>query len=96
MSGRRLCFKINIDETVTAVKGRDAWALSELMCAGDKGCTPIDTPGPRWSAYVHNLRKVGVIIETHFEAHGGQFPGSHARYVLVSTISVVKDVADAA
>ena len=31
------------------VKGRDAWALKELVMAGDKGCTPLDTPGPRWS-----------------------------------------------
>lgn len=96
MSAREVLFHIDNDDAVLAVKGRDAWALSELMSAGEKGCTPIDTPGPRWSAYVHNLRKAGVIIETHHEAHAGPFPGSHARYVLVSTISVVKDVADAA
>ena len=39
-------------------------------------------PAPRWSAYVHELRKMGVEIETIHEAHGGKFPGHHARYVL--------------
>jgi len=78
MSGRRLLIQMDNDDEVLAVKGCDAWALSELMSAGDKGCTPIETPGPRWSAYVHNLRKAGAIIETHHEAHAGPFPGSHA------------------
>lgn len=96
MSGHKLSFQIDSDDAVLAVKGRDAWALSELIAAGDRGCTPIDTPGPRWSAYVHNLRKAGLIIETHHEAHAGPFPGSHARYVLVSSITIVDNVADAA
>jgi len=96
MSGRNLSFQIENGDEVLVVKGRDAWALSELMAAGGKGCTPIDTPGPRWSAYVHNLRKAGLIIETHHEAHAGPFPGSHARYVLVSAITIIDSVADAA
>jgi hypothetical protein len=41
------------------VLGRGAWALLELKAANDNGCTPIDHPGPRWSGYVHKLRKVG-------------------------------------
>ncbi len=36
--------------------GREAWALGELVKAGERGCTPIDTPGPRWSDYVFKLR----------------------------------------
>lgn len=63
-------------------KGRDRWALQQLMQAGAKGCTPITTPAPRWSAYVHNLRKAGVQIATLHEPHGGAFPGTHGRYVL--------------
>lgn len=89
MSGHRLFIQMDNDDAVLVVKGRDAWALSELMSAGENGCTPIDTPGPRWSAYVHNLRKAGVIIETHLEAHAGPFPGSHARYVLLSKITLI-------
>lgn len=68
-------------------KGRDRWALESLMQAGPKGCTPIDHPGPRWSAYVHKLRGAGVDIETIHEQHDGPFPGRHARYVLRSSVS---------
>ncbi|ODT70928.1 MAG: hypothetical protein ABS75_10955 [Pelagibacterium sp. SCN 63-23] len=75
------------------VKGRDRWALESLIRAGTKGCTPIDHPGPRWSAYVFELRKLGVVIETLHEKHGGPFKGNHARYVLRSTVSAGKAVA---
>jgi hypothetical protein len=75
-------------ESVT-VRGREAWALLALMAAGERGCTPIDTPGPRWSGYVHDLRKLGVAIETVRERHAGRFPGDRARYVLRSRISVL-------
>lgn len=71
--------------TVT-VKGRDRWALEQLMYAGRTGCTPISQPAPRWSAYVFNLRGLGVPIETVTEAHDGPFAGSHARYVLRATV----------
>lgn len=63
-------------------KGRDAWALDRLGAAGPKGCTPLREPGPRWSAYVHKLRKRGVPIETVTEPHGGEFTGHHGRYIL--------------
>lgn len=71
------------------VSGRDQWALDRLRKAGRKGCTPITEPAPRWSAYVHNLRKLGVEIETITEPHEGDFPGHHARYVLRSAVSVI-------
>lgn len=66
------------------VLGRDEWALDQLRKAGLKGCTPITQPAPRWSAYIYNLRKLGVEIETITEPHDGDFPGRHARYVLRS------------
>lgn len=69
------------------VSGRDRWALEELRKAGPKGCTPIDTPAPRWAAYVHDLRSIGVQIETLHEPHEGPFPGFHGRYVLRSTVT---------
>jgi hypothetical protein len=76
--------------TVFTVRGRDAWALDKLVKAGPLGCTPIDNPGPRWSAYVHNLkREHGLNIETRHEAHHGPFPGTHARYVLVSEVEIL-------
>ncbi len=73
-----------------AVRGRDAWALAELLKAGAQGCTPISHPGPRWSGYVLKLRKAGVAIETVHEMHSGAYSGRHARYVLVSPIEVIE------
>ncbi|MFO0995306.1 MAG: hypothetical protein U1F33_01385 [Alphaproteobacteria bacterium] len=72
------------------VKGRDAWALRELMDAGERGCTPIDHPGPRWSGYVHKLRRAGIRVETIHEHHNGPFPGRHARYVLRSQVRILE------
>ena len=70
------------------LKGRDRWALECLIKAGEKGCTPIDHPGPRWSAYVHDLRhEHGLLIETVTEEHGPPFEGTHARYVLRSVVT---------
>lgn len=62
--------------------GREAWALERLGAAGPMGCTPITEPAPRWSAYVHKLRGRGLPIETIREEHGGEFAGTHGRYVL--------------
>jgi Winged helix domain len=71
-----------------SIRGRDAWALVQLIEAGPKGCTPIDTPGPRWSGYLHKLRRRhGLTIETVHEPHKGAFP--HARYVLKSGVQVL-------
>lgn len=70
--------------------GRDAWALLQLIDAGPKGCTPIDNPGPRWSGYVFNLKRDhGLAIVTHHEAHRGNFPGTHGRYVLMSELEII-------
>jgi len=75
---------------VVTLRGRDAWALLTLKAANDNGCTCIDNPGPRWSGYVHKLRKAGIAIETIRESHGGPFPGQHARYVLRSTVDILE------
>ncbi|MEP6826597.1 MAG: hypothetical protein ABJA10_00835 [Aestuariivirga sp.] len=72
------------------VHGRDAWALLQLVAAGPNGCTPIDNPGPRWSGYVFNLkRNPGLAIVTHHEAHRGNFPGTHGRYILKSDVEII-------
>lgn len=70
------------------VSGRDRWALEELRKAKAKGCTPSDNPAPRWSAYVFNIRELGVEIETITEPHEGEFPGHHGRYVLRSGVTL--------
>ena len=69
------------------VTGRDRWALEALIAAGRKGCTPLHEPAPRWSAYVHDLRALGVEIETVTEPHGGPFAGRHGRYVLRDNVT---------
>lgn len=89
---KSLTFQIGNDELHITVKGRDAWALSELMQAGEKGVTPISHPAPRWSAYVFNLRSIGVDVQTINEPHKGPYAGTHARYVLRSEISVLESV----
>lgn len=76
------------DRQTVLLKGRDAWALQLLALRGERGCTPIDTPGPRWSAYVFNLRRMGFDIETVTEKHGKPYPGTHARYVLHDAVTI--------
>lgn len=79
---------IEPDAGSVKLNGRVAWALRKLAEAGERGCTPIDTPGPRWSDYVFKLRKAGFVVETVHEAHRGDFPGHHARYVLHSAVTI--------
>jgi len=83
------------DGAAIKVIGREAWALQNLVRAGAGGCTPITHPGPRWSAYVLDLRGMGFIIETVHESHSGAFPGTHARYVLRSNVEIEDAPADA-
>jgi hypothetical protein len=89
-NGIATLIRFRLDGRDRSAKGRDAWALAELVKAGPDGCTPITHPGPRWSGYVLKLRKMGVNIETVTEKHGGTFAGHHARYVLRSPIEVLE------
>ena len=66
--------------------GRFDWALDELIKAGPRGIIPMENPAPRWSAYVHVLRSLGIEIDTIMEPHEGPFPGKHGRYVLQSLV----------
>jgi hypothetical protein len=93
MSNRTMVVAVPVEtgEAELSFAGRDAWALRELLRSGAEGCTPIENPAPRWSGYVHKLRRAGLTIETLHERHGGPFPGVHARYVLRSAVRVVRD-----
>lgn len=84
--------RLGADGPALTVKGRMAWALHELVRAGELGCTPIERPAPRWSHYVFLLRKAGLVIETVDENHGGAYSGSHGRYVLRSPVQVIEEV----
>ncbi|MFG1278257.1 winged helix domain-containing protein [Xanthobacter autotrophicus] len=77
--------------TILSVKGRVAWTLAHLLQAGERGCTPIERPAPRWSDYVFKLRKAGLTVETIDEAHGGSYSGTHARYVLRTPVEVIAE-----
>ena len=71
------------------VPGRVGWALAELVRAGQQGCTPLRHPAPRWSSYIHRLRRDhGLVIETVTESHPGLFAGHHARYILRSPVAL--------
>ena len=78
--------------------GRNAWALRELILAGDNGCTPIDNPAPAWTAYVQKLRAMGFDIETIYEPHGGLYKGRHGRYVSRDDLTIFDwtEISDAA
>lgn len=77
------------DSPAKTYKGREAWALGRLISAGERGCTPIDQPAPRWSHYVFQLRKSGLQVETINEPHNGAFSGTHARYVLRTQLQIL-------
>lgn len=91
-----LSVKVEPDGGIFHLEGRPAWALKQLIDAGARGCTPITHPGPRWSDYTFKLRKLGFVIETEYESHGGQFAGSHGIYKLHTKVSVLEDMAAAA
>jgi winged helix domain-containing protein len=71
--------------------GRAAWTLRQLIQSGPAGCSVFDIPAPRWSGYVHKLRKLGFMIDTIRERHRGRFPGHHARYVLRSCVVILEE-----
>lgn len=84
--------KVLPDGEPMTIYGREAWCLRRLIEAGEKGCTPIEQPAPRWSAYVHDLKhKFGLGIDTIHEPHTGPYAGSHARYVLRSIVAILDD-----
>ena len=70
------------------LNGRLGWAMAELAKAGPGGVTPIERPAPRWSGYVHDLRGLGIPIDTEMVPHGGAYSGHHARYRLACDVSL--------
>jgi hypothetical protein len=91
MSKIQLRVAIEKDGPAMTVAGRYAWCLKRLLESGERGCTPIERPAPRWSHYVFQLRQWGFLIETILESHAGPFAGQHARYILRSKVEIVED-----
>jgi hypothetical protein len=74
---------------ILEARGRESWALSQLIIAGPRGLTVLERPAPRWSHYIYLLRRRGLVIETIDERHGGVYPGRHGRYRLLTPVKVV-------
>lgn len=72
------------------LSGYNRWALETLIAAGGKGCIPLELPAPRWSAYIHNLRRVGVPIATFAEPCSHSEKRKRCRYVLAASVEPVQ------
>ena len=87
--------RIEPDGRLVTAHGRAAWCLDQLIQAGKRGITSMSNPAPRMAHYVFLLRRLGLTIETVHEAHGGPYPGHHARYYLRNDVTVVGERAAA-
>lgn len=82
--------QVGIGNGVLTISGREGWALHALIKSGTEGVTPLTWNGPRWSDYVHKLRRRGLNVETIREDHAGAFSGQHARYVLKTPVQLIE------
>lgn len=76
-----------------AVVGRYAQTLRALVEAGPKGVTALEMSSwaLRLGHYIYILRhRDGLNIETINEAHDGDYPGTHGRYVLHSQVELIE------
>jgi len=73
-------------QQILELAGREEWAMSRLLAAGDTDCTSMSHPGPPWSDYVVKLRRRGIDITTLAEHHDGRFFGTHGRDILRTTV----------
>jgi hypothetical protein len=65
--------------------GQTAKAIRALVLAGKQGVTAQEVAGwaYRFAAYCHELRKLGLDIETVREPHEGGWHGRHVLHTLV-------------
>ena len=82
------------DGVTKVAVGREAETIVALVNAGGKGITSLDTFKAGWavrlSAYIFDLKAMGVAIATSREPHGG---GNHARYRLTASVTIVANTA---
>ncbi len=77
-----------IDGTEIRAIGREGATLIMLIENGPRGVRAFDFaggPAYRLSAYIHDLRRMGISIRREFERHA---TGSHAVYVLESCMAI--------
>ena len=69
---------------------REAQSLLALTEAGPRGITSLETFKAGWAvrlgAYILDLKKMGVQINTTREPHDG---GNHGRYILACSVHIV-------
>ena len=69
------------------ISGRNADTLERLIIVDQRGISSTElNPGNRLAAYICELRKLGLNIDTWMEPNVGQYAGRHARYVLQSIV----------
>ncbi|MCT8970872.1 winged helix domain-containing protein [Microbaculum marinisediminis] len=101
MTAKRPTFRLTIrkaadlsgSERLITLTGQIAVFACKLIEAGGDGVTVRDFPtGWRISDLVLRLRqRHGLIIRTAEEANTGIFAGHHARYVMLSPVSIDRD-----
>ena len=71
-----------------SVSGQTAHALLALVNAAGRGVTALElsTGALRLAAYVHSLRRLGLVVTLLREPHPG---GWHGRYVLASPVRLL-------
>jgi len=77
-----------------SVAGKDAMTLEALIETGKSGVTALELANSwalRLGAYVHDLRKLGLDIETIREPHD-DIGGWHGRYVLHSEVTILGEI----
>lgn len=76
--------------SVKVATGREAETIHALVNAGDRGITSLETFKAGWavrlSAYVFDLKAMGVPITVSREPHDG---GNHARYKLSGVVEII-------
>jgi adenine deaminase len=81
----RLCVICDDGSPSFIASGQTAKAIRALVLAGKQGVSALEvaTWAYRFAAYCHELRKLGLDIETIREAHDG---GWHGRHVLHTAV----------
>ncbi|MDE3240721.1 MAG: hypothetical protein KGN33_17315 [Paracoccaceae bacterium] len=80
--------------TVFLTEPRVIWALEHLIRAGKRGITTLENPAPRWSAYLHKIKRAGIPFTKVTEKHGGDFEGWHARFFIGEGVRIVRRVVE--
>lgn len=91
-SSLAITYQNEVSNTTNTVTGKQAETLTLLMKNGKDGVDVFNFrggPAFRLAAYIHNLKKQGLAIQTQLIPHDG---GHHAKYTLLSRVSIVSSI----